>query len=61
MLLVSQDENAKTVRIPTKDMGLIEWAVIYTLRERPDLHPDIADGLDQLLIQINKVNQRKPA
>ena len=61
MLLVSQDENAKTVRITTKDMGLIEWAVIYTLRERPDLHPDIADGLDQLLIQINKVNQRKPA
>ena len=61
MLLVSQDEDAKTVRITTKDMGLIEWAVIYTLRERPDLHPDIADGLDQLLIQINKVNQRKPA
>ena len=61
MLLVEHAENAKIVRISTKDMGLIEWAVIYTLRERPDLHPDIADGLDQLLIQINKVNQLKPA
>jgi len=61
MLLISQEENTKIVRLSTKDMGLIEWAILYTLRERPDLHTDIADGLDQLLIQINKVNQLKPA
>ena len=61
MLLVEHAENAKIVRISTKDMGLIEWAVIYTLRERPDLHPDIADGLDLLLVQMGKINQHKSA
>jgi hypothetical protein len=57
MLLVESDEMSATVRVTTKDMGLIEWAVLYTLRERPDLHPDIADGLDLLLAQMNKVNR----
>ena len=51
----------KFIRITDADMGLLEWAVIYTLRERPDLHPDIADGLDLLLVQMGKINQHKSA
>jgi hypothetical protein len=53
--------DAKIISMTTADMGLLEWAMIYTLKERPDLHPDIADGLDLLLAQMNKINQHKPA
>ena len=61
MLLVQQAENARIVKIENPEMGLIEWAILYTLNCRPDLHPDIADGLDKLLVQMNKVNQLKQA
>ena len=57
MLLVESDESSATVRVTTKDMGLIEWAILYTIRERPDIPPEIADGLDLLLVQMNRVNR----
>jgi hypothetical protein len=61
MLLVEQAENATIVRIGNPQMSLIKWAVEYTLECRPDIKPYIADGLDQLLVQMEKIHMLKQA
>ena len=61
MQLVQLADNATIVRIGNPQMGLIKWAVEYTLDCEPDIKPYIADGLKQLLIQMEKIYMLKLA
>jgi len=55
MLLVESQGNSKIVKIGTPQMGLITFAVQSTLDSGIYLEPYVADGLKQLLVQVEKL------